>query len=82
LDLKVPFLGRIPLVLFNGKFGRNLECSLCSMMPICGGVVAATYLNKNINISFGCNDSRRLAEMRRENLAIATPDRLFKIFAD
>ncbi|MBU0486287.1 MAG: DUF169 domain-containing protein [Proteobacteria bacterium] len=67
---------------FNNKFGKNLECSLCSMMSICGGVAAATYLNKNINISFGCNDSRRLADMKRENLAIGIPNRLFKVFVD
>ncbi|MBU1062306.1 MAG: DUF169 domain-containing protein [Candidatus Omnitrophica bacterium] len=67
---------------FNNKFGKNLECSLCSMMSICGGVAAATYLNKNINISFGCNDSRRLADMKREILAIGIPNRLFKVFVD
>lgn len=67
---------------FNNKFGKNLECSLCSMMSICGSVAAATYLNKNINISFGCDDSCRLANMKRENLAIAIPNRLFKVFID
>ena len=67
---------------FNNKFGKNLECSLCGMMSICGGIAAATYLNKNINISFGCNDSRRLADMKREILAIGIPNRLFKVFVD
>ena len=67
---------------FNNKCGKNLECSLCSMMSICGGIAAATYLNKNINISFGCNDSRRLADMKRDNLAVGIPNRLFKVFVD
>ena len=67
---------------FNNKYGKNLECSLCSMMSICGGIAVATYLNKNINISFGCNDSRRFADMKRDNLAIGIPNRLFKVFVD
>ena len=65
---------------FNNKYGKSVNCSLCSMMSICGGIAAATYLNKNINISFGCNDSRRLADMKRDNLAIGIPRELFEAF--
>ncbi len=68
--------------IFNSKYGRNVELSLSSMMSICGGIAAASYLNKKINISFGCNDSRRFADMRRENLAIGIPKGLFGIFLD
>lgn len=65
---------------FNNKYGKSINCSLCSMMSICGGIAAATYLNKNINISFGCDDSRRLADMKRDNLAIGIPRELFEVF--
>ncbi len=65
---------------FNNKYGKSVNCSLCSMMSICGGIAAATYLNKNINVSFGCNDSRRLADMKRDNLAIGIPRELFEAF--
>ena len=65
---------------FNDKYGKSVKCSLCSMMSICGGIAAATYLNKNINISFGCNDSRKFADMKRDNLAIGIPRELFKDF--
>lgn len=66
--------------LFNNRYGRSVNCSLSSMMAICGGIAAATYLNKNINISFGCSDSRRFADMKRDNLAIGIPKELFKDF--
>ena len=65
---------------FNNKYGKSVNCSLCSMMSICGGIAAATYLNKNINISFGCNDSRRFADIKRDNLAIGIPRELFEDF--
>ena len=65
---------------FNNKYGKSVNCSLCSMMSICGGIAVATYLNKNINISFGCNDSRRFADMKRDNLAIGIPRELFEDF--
>jgi uncharacterized protein (DUF169 family) len=66
---------------FNEKFGRDLKCSLRSMMSICGGIAVETYLNKNVSISFGCDDSRKFANMKRDNLAVGIPNKLFKAFA-
>ena len=66
--------------IFNERYGSNVELSLSNMMSICGGIAVATYLNKNINISFGCNDSRRFADMKRDNLAIGIPRELFDAF--
>ena len=60
--------------------GKDLKVTLCSMMSICGGVAVKTFLEGNINFSFGCDDSRKYADMRRENLAVGIPNRLFKIF--
>lgn len=67
---------------YNDRYGKNLDISLCSMMSICGGIAVRTYLNKRVNISFGCNDSRRFADMQRNNLAIGIPNRLFNSFID
>ena len=66
--------------LYHEHKGENLNVSLCTMMSICGGVAVKTYLEGAINISFGCYDSRRFAEIRRDNLAIGVPKRLFEVF--
>jgi len=68
--------------LYHNIRGRNLDVSLCNMMTICGGIAVKTYLEKDVCLSFGCDDSRRYADMRRENLAIGIPNRLFNLFID
>lgn len=68
--------------IYHNRRGKNLDVSLCPMMSICGGIAVRTYLNEDISISFGCNDSRQHADIRRENLAVGIPRKLFEIFVD
>ncbi len=68
--------------MYHSRLDENLDVSLCTMMSICGGIAVKTYLDKKINLSFGCEDSRKFADIRRDNVAIGIPKRLFKIFAD
>ncbi|MFC1658799.1 DUF169 domain-containing protein, partial [Candidatus Omnitrophota bacterium] len=68
--------------IYHERQGRNLDVSLCSMMSICAGVAARVYLKKEVCLSFGCVDSRKFADIRRENLAIGIPNRLFNLFLD
>ena len=68
--------------IYHNHKGENLKVDLFSMMSICGGIAVRTYLEGNISFSFGCDDSRRYADMRRENLAVGIPNRLFKLFVD
>jgi len=68
--------------MYHNRQGGNLDVSLCTMMSICGGVAVRTYLEERISLSFGCDDSRKYADMRRENLAIGVPRKLFNIFVD
>ncbi len=68
--------------IYHNKKGGNLDVSLCPMMAVCSGVAVRTYLEKKISFSFGCDDSRKFADMRRENLAVGIPKKLFKIFFD
>ena len=70
------------LKMYHNRQGDNLDVSLCAMMSICGGIAVRTYLDEKISISFGCDDSRKYAGLRRENLAIGIPRKLFNIFAD
>jgi len=65
---------------YNNRTGKNIEVSLNSMMGLCGNIAAKTYLEGKINISFGCLDSRKFADMRRYSLAIGIPRKLFKVF--
>ena len=66
--------------IYHNKEGGNLDVSLCTMMAVCGGVAVRTYLDEKISLSFGCDDSRKYADMRRESLAVGIPNRLFKLF--
>jgi len=68
------------ITIYNNYTGKKLDISLCSMMSICGGIAARTYLTQEINLSFGCNDSRKYADIGRGRLAIGIPNKLFKIF--
>ena len=68
--------------IYHNKVGDNLDVSLCTMMAVCGGVAVRSYLDEKISLSFGCDDSRKFADMRRENLAVGIPKKLFQIFFD
>ena len=67
---------------YHNRTGENLDVSLSPMMSICSGIAVKTYLDNDINISFGCDDSRRYAEIRRNDLAVGIPSKLFKLFID
>jgi len=66
----------------NNKQGSELNISLCTMMAICAGIAVRTYLQEKVSLSFGCDDSRRFADMRRGNVAVGIPKRLFNVFVD
>ena len=68
--------------MYHNKEGGDLDVSLCTMMAICGGIAVRTYLEEKISLSFGCDDSRKFADMRRENLAVGVPRKLFNVFVD
>jgi len=62
--------------------GKNLDVSLCGMMSICGGIAVRTFRDENISFSFGCDDSRKYADIGRDRLAVGVPNKLFKVFVD
>jgi len=65
---------------FNSYKGKNAEVSLGSMMALCGNVAVKSFLEEKINISFGCSDSRKFADIGRDRLAVGIPRKLFNIF--
>ena len=60
---------------YENKTGEQLQTSLSSVMSICGVVVRA-YKDKQIHISFGCEDSRKYSDIGRDRFAIAIPNNL------
>ena len=68
--------------IYNDKEGKNLDISLSTMMSVCGGVAVKALNEKQVSFSFGCDDSRKFADMRRENLAVGIPKNLFNVFVD
>ena len=67
---------------YKNQMSNSLDLSLGTMMAVCGGVAVRTYAEDKISRSFGCKDSRNLADIRRENLAVGIPKRLFNVFVD
>ena len=68
--------------IYHNHKGKNLKIDLFSMMSICSGIAVRTYLEGKISFSFGCDDSRKHAELRRENMAVGIPKSLFNVFVD
>ena len=68
--------------IYNYHHGGNLDVSLSSMMPICGGIAVKSYLEGRISLSFGCDDSRKFTGLGRDTLTIGIPNRLFKVFVN
>ncbi|MCK4835118.1 MAG: DUF169 domain-containing protein [Candidatus Aminicenantes bacterium] len=68
--------------LHNNHSMKNLDVSLCSMMPICSGVAVRAYLEGKLTFSFGCEDSRKYAKIERDRLAVGIPNKLFSVFTD
>jgi len=66
--------------LHNYHHSDNLDVSLTSMMSVCGGIVAKTYREEKFSMSFGCDESRKYAEMGRDTLAVGVPKKLFNMF--
>ena len=80
LSYMMPENVMILLNLYQNFRGKKLDLSLCSMMSICGGVAVKTFLEGNMNISFGCNDSRKYANIGKSRLAVGVPKNMFNIF--
>ena len=58
----------------NIMTGFCMDTTLCSMASICGGIAVKTYLEQNITISFGCDDSRKYAQIDRGRIAVGIPE--------
>ena len=83
-DLLMSFVAPEEMMLiikvYNNRTGKNIEVFLNSMMGLCGNIAVKTFLQEKINISFGCLDSRKFAEIGRHRLAVGIPRKLFKVF--
>ncbi len=62
--------------------GKNPDVSLSSMMPVCGGIAAGSYLDGKFTVSFGCEDSRNFASLGRSSVAVGIPRNLYSVFVD
>ena len=65
---------------YNSSYGDNLDVSLSSMMSVCSGIIAKTYREEKFSLSFGCDDSRKFADMGRDTLVVGVPKKLFGMF--
>jgi len=68
--------------IYQNYKGENLDISLSTMMSICSGIAVRTFLEDKVSFSFGCDDSRKYAGLKRENMAVGIPKRLFNVFVD
>jgi uncharacterized protein (DUF169 family) len=65
---------------YNNYTGKHIELSLNSVSGVCSHVAVKSFLEKQINISFGCADSRKYADISRDRFTVGIPDKLFKLF--
>jgi uncharacterized protein (DUF169 family) len=65
---------------YNYYYAGDLDLTLSSMMPICGGVVVRSYRENKFSLSFGCEDSRKFAGLGRDTLVVGVPRGLFEVF--
>lgn len=65
---------------YQNHQGENLDISLSSVVSVCGNIAVRTFLGQEINISFGCDDSREYGNIGRDRLVVGIPKRLFDIF--
>ena len=68
--------------IFSIEYEKCLDVSLCSMISICSGVAVNAYLGGGITFSFGCEDSRKHAQISRDRLAVGIPVGLYNVFSD
>jgi uncharacterized protein (DUF169 family) len=66
--------------IYNDYTGKHINLSLSSVSGICSNVAVKSFLDGKINISFGCADSRRYADISRDRLTVGIPEKLFKLF--
>jgi uncharacterized protein (DUF169 family) len=66
--------------LYHYHFGKNLDVSLSSMMPICSGIAVKVYQEEKMTFSFACEDSRKFAQIDRNRMVVGIPKKLFPVF--
>jgi uncharacterized protein (DUF169 family) len=53
--------------------GKRFNADFSGIQSVCSDVVASPYMNKEPNITFGCNGSRRLADIKPDEVIIGLP---------
>jgi uncharacterized protein (DUF169 family) len=56
--------------------GENLMARVSSVVSICGNIALATFLDKGVNVSFGCPKARKYGHIGRDRLAVGISCRL------
>jgi uncharacterized protein (DUF169 family) len=70
------------LIIFHNHTGKNLNTSVSALMSICSEIGAKTYLKQTVSFTFGCRDSRKYADIEKENIAVGIPRNLIHIFVN
>ena len=65
---------------YQKNTGKILKVQLSNMFAICGNVANRSYLNNEITLSFGCNDSRKYGSISRDRLAVGVPMEKLDLF--
>jgi uncharacterized protein (DUF169 family) len=59
-------------------YAGRLDATVSTVMSICGGIAAGTYLTGKVCTSFGCPASRKHGAISRDRMAIGIPATLLK----
>lgn len=64
---------------WQARTGENLAVDLSSVMSVCGNIAVRSYLTGKVCVSFGCKDSREVAQIGRDRLAVGIPKQCFPL---
>ena len=66
---------------YQDATGDDITADVSGVISVCGNAAVKAHKTGKIAFSFGCDDSRRYAQIGKDRLAVAIPRKIFEIFA-
>lgn len=74
-----PLQASLLIKAYEKSQAEKIEVAPSSLMSICGGLIAKSYYNQRLNLSFAGGYSRKCAKLSPDFLAAAVPSNLFDL---
>jgi uncharacterized protein (DUF169 family) len=67
---------------YQQRIRENLMARISSVVSICGNIALATFLDKGVNLSFGCRNARKYGRIGRDRLAVGISSKLARLLVE